>query len=102
MPRNLKFEDYTVAWICALEIELQAARVMLDQEHAGNFPAVYRDGNNYVSGQINGHNVVIAGLAKNNIENISAAIRTCDLDSTSELELVSRGKFWILTFGSVM
>lgn len=73
MVRNLKFEDYTIAWICALNIELSAARFMLDEEHDVNFPLIAGDDNNYIGGQINGHNVVIAGMPKNNTGPVFAA-----------------------------
>lgn len=59
MASILKFEHYTVVWICAIEIEVHAARLMLNLEHAGSFAATHRDGNNYIGGKINGHNVMI-------------------------------------------
>ncbi|KAF2399728.1 hypothetical protein EJ06DRAFT_530524, partial [Trichodelitschia bisporula] len=31
--RRLRHEDYTIGWICALDIELAAPRKMLDEEH---------------------------------------------------------------------
>lgn len=31
--KTLKHEDYTVGWICSLEVELIAALEMLDDEH---------------------------------------------------------------------
>ncbi|KAF2188797.1 hypothetical protein K469DRAFT_724207 [Zopfia rhizophila CBS 207.26] len=37
MPRQLRREDYTVGWVCALPVELAAAKEMLDEEH-GDLP----------------------------------------------------------------
>ncbi|RKK76731.1 hypothetical protein BFJ69_g6680 [Fusarium oxysporum] len=52
---------YTVAWICALHIEMAAARAMLDEEHV-DCPRQANDMNSYVLGRIKNHNVVIACL----------------------------------------
>jgi nucleoside phosphorylase len=64
MSRELKYEDYTVAWICALPLEATAAMFMLDELHDGEFP--WRSGQEsiYTAGSLNGHNVVIACLPK--------------------------------------
>jgi nucleoside phosphorylase len=59
-PRSI--EEYQVGWVCALPIEMAAARAMLDEEH-GPMPAQdAQDRNNYVLGQVHNHNVVIACL----------------------------------------
>jgi nucleoside phosphorylase len=64
MSSELKYEDYTVAWICALPFEVTAAMFMLDELHDGEFP--WRSGQEsiYTAGSLNGHNVVIACLPK--------------------------------------
>ncbi|KAL6897615.1 nucleoside phosphorylase domain-containing protein [Trichoderma evansii] len=54
-------EDYTVSWICALHIEMAAARAMLDHIH-NDLPAPPNDINTYTLGSIGSHNVVIACL----------------------------------------
>ncbi|KAF5604331.1 ankyrin protein 3 [Fusarium pseudocircinatum] len=54
-------DRYAVAWICALHIEMAAARAMLDEEHA-DCPRQANDTNSYVLGSIQNHNVVIACL----------------------------------------
>ncbi|RKK92531.1 hypothetical protein BFJ68_g10744 [Fusarium oxysporum] len=54
-------DRYTVAWICALYIEMAAARAMLDEEHV-DCPRQANDMNSYVLGSIKNHNVVIACL----------------------------------------
>ena len=61
--KKLKHEDYTVGWICPLEVEQTAAWEMLDEEHEP-LPQRRSDHNVYTLGSIGGHNVVIAGLPK--------------------------------------
>jgi len=59
--RQLHREDYSVGWVCALPIELAAARLMLDEEHQhlGRDP---NDTNLYTLGRVGEHNVVITCL----------------------------------------
>lgn len=59
--RKLRHEDYTVGWICPLEVEQIAALEMLDEEHE-RLPQLPADHNVYSLGSIGRHNVVIAGL----------------------------------------
>ncbi|KAF4331830.1 kinesin light chain [Fusarium beomiforme] len=60
--RSLTSRDrYTIAWICALHIELAAARAMLDEVH-GDLPRHSNDTNAYTLGSIERHNIVIACL----------------------------------------
>ncbi|KAL3456946.1 nucleoside phosphorylase domain-containing protein [Aspergillus heterothallicus] len=54
---------YTVAWIAPLEIEVQAAKHMLDKVHSGGFPVGPGDDYLFHAGEIHGHNVVIATFA---------------------------------------
>jgi nucleoside phosphorylase len=56
-------EDYTVAWICPLEVEQIAALEMLDTQHE-RLPQPNGDENVYTLGAISSHNVVIAGLPR--------------------------------------
>jgi nucleoside phosphorylase len=60
MAPVLDFKDYTVAWIAPLDIELKAALLMLDKIHDGNFRSDPGDDYQYLAGEINGHNIVIA------------------------------------------
>ncbi|KAF4945073.1 hypothetical protein FGADI_12207 [Fusarium gaditjirri] len=61
-PRNTRSHDsYTVAWICALSIEMSAARAMLDEVHEG-LAQDAKDINCYELGCIGKHNVAIACL----------------------------------------
>ncbi|KAF4878205.1 putative ankyrin repeat protein [Colletotrichum siamense] len=68
--------DYTVAWICALYLEMAAAIAMLDEKHAP-LPIFDGDTNCYEFGKIKRHNVVIASLPEgeygtNNAANVMA------------------------------
>lgn len=67
---NRSHEDYTVVWICPLEVEQIAALEMLDEEHS-RLPQPIVDNNIYTLGGIAGHNIVIAGLPQ--ADNNSAA-----------------------------
>lgn len=58
---RLSYDDYTVGWICALPLELAAAKAMLDEIHP-KLPQDPNDHNTYFLGSVNGHNVVIACL----------------------------------------
>ncbi|PLB46624.1 violaceus kinesin [Aspergillus steynii IBT 23096] len=53
--------SYTVAWICALPLEMTAAKVMLDETH-DPLPQQSTDHNIYTLGSISGHNVVVVCL----------------------------------------
>jgi hypothetical protein len=59
--RKLRREEYTVGWICPLEVEQTAALEMLDEEHE-RLPQPPTDHNVFTLSSIGGHNVVIAGL----------------------------------------
>ena len=62
--KNIKREQYTVAWLCALpKPELIAARLMLDEEHA-IIELLGWDQNVCYLGSINGHNTVIACIGR--------------------------------------
>lgn len=57
----MKHDDYMVGWICALPIEMAAAKGMLDEEHQ-DLPISRGDSNQYTLGRIGNHNVAIACL----------------------------------------
>ena len=59
--KQLTHEDYTVGWICALALELTAARAMLDEEHAP-LSIPLDDPNSYIYGEICGNNIVLTCL----------------------------------------
>ncbi|OCL05136.1 Pfs, NACHT and ankyrin domain protein [Glonium stellatum] len=68
-------DAYTVGWICALPVELAAAKGMLDEEHGSpNTPPQKEDNNTYLLGQLWEHKVVVACLPKAEIGSISAAM----------------------------
>ncbi|KAI9778406.1 MAG: hypothetical protein M1816_004104 [Peltula sp. TS41687] len=54
-------DDYAVGWVCALPIEVAAAKATLDRVH-DNLPPERNsdDNNNYILGSLQGHNVVVA------------------------------------------
>ncbi|KAK1248600.1 hypothetical protein MKX08_006820, partial [Trichoderma sp. CBMAI-0020] len=54
--------DYTVGWICALQIEYVAAQIFLDEMHQAPEHVHPHDDNCYVLGRIGRHNIVIAVL----------------------------------------
>ncbi|RDW90247.1 uncharacterized protein DSM5745_02022 [Aspergillus mulundensis] len=74
MANEAKFShnDYTVAWICALPLEMAAAKVMLDETHDA-LPQPSTDHNTYTLGQRAGHNVVVACLPSGVYGTTSAA-----------------------------
>jgi nucleoside phosphorylase len=71
MP-SLTHHDYTIAWICALPLEMAAAKAILDEDH-GPLPQPNTDSNVYMFGSISGHNVVIACLPAGIYGTISAS-----------------------------
>jgi nucleoside phosphorylase len=83
MARQLRHDDYTVGWVCALPIELAAAQEMLDEEHHDlkRDPAD-NDDNLYAPGSISGHNVVIVCLPAGRIGNNPAAVVATQLRAT--------------------
>src|SRR5947207_1280968 len=57
----LSHDDYTVGWICALPLEMAAAKAMLDNIHL-DLPNSPIDYNTYTLGRMGVHNVVVACL----------------------------------------
>jgi hypothetical protein len=62
---QLRRDEYTVGWVCALPVELGAAQEILDEEHRDleRDPAD-NDENLYALGSISGHNVAICMSAR--------------------------------------
>lgn len=85
---ELQRGNYTIGWICALHIEMAAARAMLDSVHDCP-PTSPNDSNAYTLGSIGPHNIVMACLptsfyGTNNAANVASnmarsfpAIRVC-------------------------
>ncbi|KAJ9481399.1 hypothetical protein VN97_g12081 [Penicillium thymicola] len=69
---TLSHDDYTVGWICALPLEMAAAKLMLDVIHP-SLPRPPTDQNTYILGNIGDHNVVIACLPSGAYGIVSAA-----------------------------
>jgi nucleoside phosphorylase len=81
MAPQLRREDYTVGWVCALAVELAAAEEMLDEEHdTPGYNA--HDTNIYTCGKIGEHNVVIACLPEGQMGTNSAAAVAVQMKST--------------------
>jgi nucleoside phosphorylase len=83
MPRQLRYEDYTIGWICALPVELAAAQEMLDEEHdhpERDFGD--NDENLYTMGSMGRHNVVIVCLPAGRIGNNPAAAVATQMRAT--------------------
>ncbi|KAL2814692.1 violaceus kinesin [Aspergillus cavernicola] len=74
-------DSYTVAWICALPLELAAAKVILDAVHPA-LPQPKSDHNIYTLGSVSGHNVVVACLPAGVYGTTSAAAVVVHLKST--------------------
>ncbi|KAL8418119.1 hypothetical protein RB594_001658 [Gaeumannomyces avenae] len=68
-------EDYTIAWICALPLELAASRAMLDEEHPLP-PNHAGDDNTYVLGRLDQHCVVMTCLPGQYGTNNAAIVAT--------------------------
>ncbi|KAL4861384.1 hypothetical protein BDV12DRAFT_180362 [Aspergillus spectabilis] len=73
--------SYTVAWICALSLELAAAKVVLDESHP-TLPQPKSDHNIYTLGSVSGHNVVVACLPAGVYGTISATAAVSHLMTT--------------------
>jgi nucleoside phosphorylase len=77
---NIRIQDYTVGWVCALPVELAAATEMLDEEHQG-LPQDGNDTNLYTLGRIGEHNVVLACLPAGQMGTSSAAAVAIQMQS---------------------
>jgi nucleoside phosphorylase len=74
--------NYTVGWICALQVEYVAAQVFLEKEHQRPSFVSPNDTNDYTLGEISGHNVVIAVLPDGEYGTASAANVATNMLST--------------------
>lgn len=80
-PPISRHHNYTIAWICALPIELAAARAMLDEVHNA-IPTDVGDSNTYTLGRIGQHNIAIACLPITQYGTINAANVVTNLTRT--------------------
>ncbi|KAI1166932.1 hypothetical protein F5B18DRAFT_659554 [Nemania serpens] len=74
-------DAYTVGWVCALHIELAAARSMLDAIHDHQDKGL-NDSNTYTLGSLHHHNVVIACLPTHGYGTNNAAIVASNMRRT--------------------
>ncbi|CVK92446.1 uncharacterized protein FMAN_07342 [Fusarium mangiferae] len=74
VPRN----EYSVGWICALPVELAAAKSMLDALHE-TFDQHIHDSNTYIFGSIGPHNIALACLPYKGTGTSNAAIAATHL-----------------------
>lgn len=81
MTHRLSRDDYAVGWVCALPIELAAARVMLDEVHDAP-PLNSDDADKYTFGRIGEYNVVVACLPAGITGNSPAAAAAVEMKST--------------------
>jgi nucleoside phosphorylase len=78
--RRLRYDQYTVGWVCAIPIELAAAKAALDETHL-NLP-VGNDPNSYTLGRIGNNNVVISCLPAGRIGITSATALAIHMQSS--------------------
>ncbi|KAF3162229.1 hypothetical protein TWF751_010812 [Orbilia oligospora] len=80
-PGILSHDSYTIGWICALPLEMAAARAMLDEIH-GDLPNPSKDLNGYVFGAIGNHYVVMACLPSGIYGTTPAALVVSQMQSS--------------------
>lgn len=58
----VSYDNYQVGWVCALPVEVAAAKATLDRIHDYDLPLNRKsdDSNNYILGSLQGHDVVLA------------------------------------------
>ncbi|KAK6356102.1 hypothetical protein TWF718_000477 [Orbilia javanica] len=57
MSKRLDKSDYTIAWVCALSIEVTAAVAILDEQHIP-LPQDSQDTNAYIFGRVGDYNII--------------------------------------------
>jgi len=73
--KKLAAEEYTVGWVCAVHPELVAAKIFLDETHAGLEQVSKHDSNSYTLGRIGRHNVVVLVLSNMGTVPAATAVR---------------------------
>jgi nucleoside phosphorylase len=79
--KTFTYDDYTVAIICPLEVEMTAVRCLLDEEHK-RLPLKDGDRNRYILGKMGKHRVAIAFLPRGSQGIGAAAIVATDMRRT--------------------
>lgn len=75
-------DAYAVGWVCALPLEMAAAKGMLDEIHPDLTDQAPQDRNIYILGKTQGHNVAIACLPEGTNESATAATAAKDMLQT--------------------
>jgi len=75
-PAALLRDKYTVGWICAIPIELEAARSMLDVIHGELESQALEDKNIYTLGSIKEHNIAILCLPEYGVVSAATAAKS--------------------------
>lgn len=72
--KQLSYDDYTVGWVAVLPCEIDAARLVFENEHE-SLPGVEGDNNTYILADVERHNMVLTfpPLGKTGV----AAVTTC-------------------------
>lgn len=81
MKSSYSHNDYSIAWICALPLEMAAAKAMLDETHP-SLPQSSNDHNVYTLGSISGHALVISCLPYGVYGTTSAATVLAEMRAT--------------------
>src|SRR5882757_9995264 len=74
-------DDYTIGWICALPLEMAAAKAMFDEIHT-DLPNPKSDHNTYTLGTIAGHHVAMACMPSGVYGTTSATTVANQMSST--------------------
>lgn len=69
---SLSLHDYTVAWVCQLHKEYDAAMALLDHQH-DSLPVPDNDKNTYGFGSVASHNIVVATVPRERFSYLSSA-----------------------------
>src|SRR4051812_37116540 len=80
-PAPATKEGYTIGWICALSLELTAAKAVLDQTYPA-LPQQASDNNIYTYGRIGAHNIVVTCISEGAYGTTSATLVASQLRSS--------------------
>ncbi|KAF3148083.1 hypothetical protein TWF569_005822 [Orbilia oligospora] len=78
---SISLRSYTIGWICALSLEMGAAKTMLDEIHL-EAPKIPDDDNSYIPGSVGHHNVVVACLPAGGYGTINATAAAARLKAS--------------------
>ncbi|KAJ5160570.1 uncharacterized protein N7482_007574 [Penicillium canariense] len=79
-PPSFANEEYVVGWICALPVEMAAAKGMMDEEHGEpRTPPADADQNTYILGSMGKFKIAVACLPMHQVGTSSAAVAARDM-----------------------